>query len=156
MQDPLPQRRALDADGRTRRSALRLALGAASLPLFAPAAAMALTQDVAFPDPRRRDARIDMALRGRNDARLRFAGVAGERLRVELSIRGAEARFNIWAPETRRAMWIGARSRTPYSFDGVLEKTGVHEVQAFLVGAAARGDAEHPFSIRIRLSGGTS
>ena len=149
--------RAPDAARFSRRSALRLTLGAAAaLPLLSPEQAAAFQRTIYFSGGDRRDATIKAALRGRNEARLRFDAFAGDRLRVEVAIRGAEARFNVWAPATRRAMWIGARSKTPYRFDGRLEKSGTHEVQVFLVGAAARGSEEHPLSIRVRLNGGVS
>lgn len=152
-------RRAPSAAGLRRREALLLGLCAAAAPLLAPVRALAapFPAHAPFPDPGRRDVTLEGTLRGRNEARIRFDAAAGERLRIDLTApRGVDARFNIWAPATRRAMWIGARSRTPYNFDGILEKSGTHEVQLFLAGAAARGDVDNPMSLRIRLTGGVS
>ncbi|MGG7568008.1 hypothetical protein ACQ5SO_17790 [Rhodovulum sp. DZ06] len=132
-----------------RRDALGLLIGAGASVLL-PSAAFALQRRLDFPPGGGRLTET-ATLRGRDEARFAFDGAAGAELTARVRIRGADARFNIWAPETRRAMFIGARSPDPYRFSGTLPKTGTYELQIFLVGAAARGDQDIPFSVEVDL-----
>lgn len=152
-------RSAADSDVRgrqtDRRGALRLAAGAACA-LLLPRAAFATDHRIDFSGGPVRRAAVDYTLRGRNDGRFLFDATAGERLSVRLRIDHADARFNIWAPETRRALFISNRSPDPYAFDGVLPKAGEYAIQVFLAGASARGDVDLPLRLDVTLSPATT
>lgn len=138
-----------------RRGVLRLAAGGACA-LLLPRAAFATDHRIEFSGGPVRRAAVDYTLRGRNDGRFLFDAVAGERLSVRLRIDHADARFNIWAPETRRALFISNRSPDPYAFDGVLPKPGEYAIQVFLAGASARGDVDLPLRLDVTLSPATT
>lgn len=139
----------------SRRRLLRGAAGA-GLAALTPGALQAMEQRLDLPPEGTRRIALEHALRGRNDARFVFEATAGERLRVRLAIRGAEARFNIWAPDSRRALFISNRAADPYAFDGALPATGEYAIQVFLAGAAARGDQDTPFALDLQITPGLS
>ena len=92
------------------------------------------------------------SVKGDRSAQYRLEAKAGQTLSVSLRARNASANFNVLAPGSETAMFIGQVSGS--AFSGVLSVDGVYVVDVHLVRAAARRNEGADFAIDFRIDAG--
>ncbi|MBF9033517.1 SH3 domain-containing protein [Rhodobacterales bacterium HKCCE2091] len=76
---------------------------------------------------------------------------AGQYMTVEMTTSNPSAYFNIWAPGTETALFIGSSSGTDY--EGVLPRSGTYRVQVYLMRNAARRGETASYRIAFGVTG---
>lgn len=93
-------------------------------------------------------------VRGYDTVEFRLAAQAGQTMSVRLRSQNAGANFNVRAPGSDTAIFMGMTEGSEFS--GTLPATGTYVVQVFLVRAAARRGEQARFSIDFRIEAGAA
>jgi hypothetical protein len=79
---------------------------------------------------------------------------AGQRLAVSMSSDNGMAYFNVLPPGSREAIFIGPGEADP-SFDRIVERSGNHVIDVYLIRAAARRGETAKYDVNIEVTGGS-
>jgi len=94
------------------------------------------------------------SVRGYDTVEFRLAARAGQTMSVRLRSQNTSANFNVMAPGSDTAIFMGMTQGSEFS--GTLPATGTYVVQVFLVRAAARRGEQARFSIDFRIEAGAA
>ena len=92
------------------------------------------------------------SVKGDGGVQYRLKAKAGQTMSVSLRARNASANFNVLAPGSDTAMFIGQVSGNDFS--GALPMDGTYVVDVYLVRAAARRNEGADFTINFRIDAG--
>jgi hypothetical protein len=134
----------------TRTPAYLLAITTA-LALALPAVAGETTKTVQFAKGKS-SATLSGSIKGDNSVNYMLNAKAGQTISIEFEPSNASCYFNFLEPGSDSASFIGSTSGNEYS--GVLEASGDHTTQVYLMRNAARRNETCKYSITFEVTGG--
>ncbi len=92
-------------------------------------------------------------MRGNNSVEYRLGARAGQTMTVTFRARNPSANFNVNAPGSDTALFVGSVSGS--DFTGTLPADGIYVVQVYLVRAAARRNESADYTIDFSIGSGS-